>query len=182
MNAMAGSGELNDDAQMWLAGHALNCYEGSARLRSWLQTPGLLTERIRNSAGSSYRMTVLAEQTTGADHVREVEMACGDVLWMFARSLVPAATLAQHPWLAHIGGTSLGEALAQHPSTVERSDFSYARLTPQFELVARALDRARVSHDALWIRRSTFSIDGAPLHLREVFLPEIGGNGGGGGG
>jgi hypothetical protein len=32
--------------------------------------------------------------------VREIELGCGAVAWMFARTRVPRATLDRHPWLA----------------------------------------------------------------------------------
>jgi chorismate lyase len=166
---------VNDDSQMWLPGHALNCYEGDARLRSWLLTPGLLTERIRDAAGAAYRMTLVYEgSVAGGDGRRDVEMSCGATLWMFARSQVPATTLARQPWLGQIGGVPLGAALAERAAGIERSEFSYALLQPDQELVAIALERARIAAQALWVRRSTFLIDGAPLHLREVFMPSIG--------
>jgi chorismate-pyruvate lyase len=165
----------DDDAQMWLPGHALGCYENSAALRSWLLTPGLLTERIRDAAGSAFRMTLLAERADGAGgHLREIEMGRGAQVWMYARTRVPAGTLARHPWLAAIGATPLGEALARHGARVRKSEFGYAMLYPEFAVVARALERAGLGPQALWVRRSTFEIDGAPVALREAFLPAIG--------
>ncbi|MFM7626651.1 MAG: hypothetical protein ACKO7G_09325, partial [Gammaproteobacteria bacterium] len=73
-------------AALWLPGSALGCYEGDTALRSWLLTPGLLTQRIREAAGEAYSMRVLYEgpQTTAVgggdalgaapDHLREIEM------------------------------------------------------------------------------------------------------------
>lgn len=164
----------SDDGKLWLPGHALNCYEGSPALRGWLLTPGLLTERIREAAGPAYRMTLVASGDDGAGgHLREIEMGCGDVPWMFARTHVPRATLAAHPWLATLGTGTLGEALQRQPR-VARSEFDYAKLYDDSPVVARALERAPRASAPLWVRRSTIRVDDLPLTLQEVFLPRIG--------
>ena len=164
----------SDDAKLWLPGTALDCYEGNPALRGWLQTPGLLTQRIREAAGAAYRMTLVAARDEGpAGHVREIEMGRGEVVWMFARTTVPRATLDRHPWLASLGTQTLGEALQAH-GRVTRSDFDFARLCDDMPLVGRALQRAGLAAQPLWVRRSTFAVDGLPLMLHEVFLPQIG--------
>lgn len=169
----------SDDGKMWLPGHALNCYEGSPALRSWLLTPGLLTQRIREAAGPGYRMSLVAARDEGAaGHVREIEMCCGEVVWMFARTVVPRATLDVHPWLATLGTTTLGEAMQAHGARVTRSEFDYAKLYDDSTVVRRALERARLPSQPLWVRRSSFTVDGLPLALQEVFLPQIGSAGG----
>jgi chorismate--pyruvate lyase len=165
---------ITDDspAAMWLPGSALNCYEGDAGLRSWLLTPGLLTARIRAAAGAAFTMAVLGEYRDGATHVRDIEMGCGARRWMFARTRIPAQTTALHPWLMHIGDQPLGEALAAH-GRVTRSEFDFARLYTG-DAVDAARARAGLDARPLWVRRSTFAIDGAPLVVQEVFLPGIG--------
>jgi chorismate--pyruvate lyase len=171
-------GSDDTGSKLWLPGHALDCYEGNAALRSWLRTPGLLTQRIRDGAGAAFRMTLVDERGDGdAGHLREIEMGCGEVPWMFARTRVPRATLERHPWLARIGTTTLGEALQAH-GRVTRSEFDYARLYDDVEVVRLALGRAALTAQPLWVRRSTFHVDGLPLVLQEVFLPQIGRPGG----
>jgi chorismate lyase len=165
--------QSDSPAAMWLPGTALNCYEGSPALRSWLLTPGLLTQRIREAAGAGFHMAVLGEYADGPTHVRDIEMGCGAERWMFARTRVPPQTTAKHPWLKHIGEQSLGEALAAH-GRVTRSEFDFARLF-EGEMVTAACACAGIAPQPLWVRRSTFAIDGAPLVVQEVFLPGIGG-------
>ncbi len=176
----------DDIAALWLPGSALDCYEGDAALRSWLRTPGLLTQRIREAAGGAYAMRVLHEgaepaaaaggDTPGAapDHLREIEMRCGAALWLYARTRVPAATLAAQPWLGRVGARTLGEALGEHDAVLERDPFLYAMLAADAPAVARACALAGGPPRALWVRRSTFRADGAPFELEEVFLPDIG--------
>ena len=173
-------------AALWLPGSALDCYEGDAALRSWLRTPGLLTQRIREAAGGSYSMRVLhegAEPTSAAvddtpgaatDHLREIEMRCGAALWLYARTRVPASTLAAQPWLGRVGARTLGEALGEHDAALERDPFLYAMLPADAPVVARACALAACAPRALWVRRSTFRAGGAPFELDEVFLPDIG--------
>lgn len=171
---------------LWLPGSALNCYEGDAALRSWLSTPGLLTQRIREAAGEAYSMRVLHEGAAAAgsavralagatDHLREIEMRCGDALWLYACTRVPATTLAAQPWLGRIGMRTLGEALGERHTVIERDPFLYALLPADAPVVARACGLAGGAPQALWTRRSTFRADGAPFELDEVFLPGIGG-------
>ncbi len=173
---MDGSDETG--SKMWLPGHALDCYEGNAVLRDWLRTPGLLTQRIRESAGDAFRMTLVTEGSDGdGGHRREIEMGCGATPWMFARTRVPHATVLRHPWLARIGTTTLGEALQAH-GQVTRSEFDYAKLYDDVDVVRRALERAALPSQPLWVRRSTFQVESMPLTLLEVFLPQIGSPGG----
>ena len=165
-------------ATLWLPGHALNCYEGNAHLRNWLTHPGLLTERVRDADPARFALNVLQEAADGADHLREIELCSGGRPWIVAQTRVPAATLAAHSWLTHIGGKSLGTALAEYGAmpgaSVTRSELAYAQLCDDRPLIALALARAALPSQALWTRRSTFAIDGSPLQLLEVFLPVVG--------
>ena len=182
---MDASDDIAAPAALWLPGGALNCYEGDAALRSWLLTPGLLTQRIREAAGDGYAMRVLHEGAapSGADHgapsltswhLREIEMRCDGALWLYARTRIPATTLAAQPWLGRIGERTLGEALGEHDAVLEREPFLYAMLPADAPVVARACALAGDAPRALWVRRSMFRADGAPFELEEVFLPRIG--------
>lgn len=160
-------------AAMWLPGSALNCYVGDAGLRSWLLTPGLLTQRIREAAGDGFAMHCLSEQMIGDEHIREIDMCCGDQIWMFAHTRVPAATLCAHPWLGEIGERTLGEALAGR-NNLQRDDFRYAQLQADTWLVARALHHAGLPPQPLWVRHSAFVVDHSSFDLYEAFFSAIG--------
>ena len=165
------------DTQLWLPGDALNCYEGDPQLRSWLLTPGLLTQRMRDTCGDRFRMNILSERDAQGDHLREIELCCDGVAWVWAQTRVPAATLAAEPWLARIGQTALGEALAAH-GAVRRPQFDYARLYQDVDVVHAALARRALQPQPLWVRRSVFDFathsPPLTLTLREVFLPDVG--------
>jgi len=158
---------------LWLPDTALECDAGSARLRSWLTEPGLLTHRMRTTCGPAFHMNVLGEFGENSEHVREIELCANGVAWVFAQTRVPALTLAQHGWLAHIGNTALGEALAAH-GRVTRGEFEYGQLPAAVPLIARALARRNFPPQPLWARRSTYAIEGAPLLVQEVFFPDVG--------
>jgi chorismate-pyruvate lyase len=109
------------------------------------------------------------------DHLREIELCCDGIAWVWAQTRVPAATLAAQGWLAAIGQTALGEALAAH-GAVRRPEFDYARLYDDVDVVSAALARRALPAQPLWVRRSVFDL-GLPAHsltLREVFLPDVG--------
>ena len=158
---------------MWLPANALNCYVGDAVLRSWLNTPGLLTQRIREAAGDGFSMHVLREERVGVDQVREIDMCCDGRVWMFAHTRIPANTLAAQPWLASIGARTLGEALAGRAS-LEREEFRFAQCYPDTPLAKRVLEHTGLPAQPLWVRHSAFRVAGEPFDLYEVFLPGIG--------
>ncbi|MCS6948351.1 MAG: chorismate lyase [Steroidobacteraceae bacterium] len=167
--------EIEDDTAnaLWLPSHALACYAGDALLRSWLLTPGLLTERLRATCGTRLRIERAPERDVGTERRREVAMLCRERLWVFARTRIPHSTLAAAQWLGEIGDTPLGEAVAARRD-VQRSPFEYAQLTSEHDVVAAALRRAGCHAQSLWVRRSTFTTAGGPFYLQEVFLPDVG--------
>ena len=161
------------ESAMWLDTCALNCYEGDAARRSWLLTPGLLTQRIREAAGEGFSMRVLQEAAVGGEHIREIEMSAAGVPWLFAQTRIPRSTLESQDWLSRIGKQTLGEALATR-ADISRAPFRYALLTADAGVVARALQTATLPPQSLWVRHSAFAVGGAPFDLYEVFLPQMG--------
>jgi len=161
------------EAALWLPGTALSCYEGDDALRDWLLTPGLLTQRIKAAAGAQFVMHLLDERRHGRSFIREIDMCCAGVVWLFAHTRVPEATAARHPWLTCIGERSLGEALAEHPE-LERAPFRYAKLYPDAWLLERALAHASLAPQPLWVRHSAFILPDGGFDLYEVFFPQLG--------
>jgi chorismate-pyruvate lyase len=160
-------------ASDWLPAHALNEREADVTVRSWLTTPGLLTERVRAAVGEKFRVHVVEERMSCGNFVRRIELGRDGEAWIYAETTVPAATLARHPWLATIGARSLGEVLATFAGALRRSDFTFALLDDGAPIVARARALAVVSARALWVRRSTLCLDDAPFVVQEVFLPVV---------
>lgn len=162
--------------QTWFAAAALGQLEPDANLRAWLLTEGLLTERVRSAAAARYALTVLHEgvpfEPAQGAHLRVIELGASGEPWIYAETGVPAATLAAQPWLARIGGASLGESLALRGG-IHKGAFEYSRLAPGTPIVTRALARTSCDARPLWVRRSQFSASGSPFELHEVFLPSI---------
>jgi chorismate--pyruvate lyase len=181
------------DATRWLPAERLGQLEVEAPLRSWLIGKGLLTQRIKEACGARYgrklvhqwpgpldlalQSSLKVADTTGM--FREVALCCSEEPWVLTQTVVPDSTLSLHPWLAELGEASLGETL-NDLTGVERSAYEYARLPPEEALrtqhsLARASRAAAGSAgEPLWARRSRIRLRGAPLLVREVFLPALG--------
>ncbi len=86
---------------------------------------------------------------------------------MYAETLIPADTIAAHPWLAVLGDEPLGERLAMEPG-VTRSAFRFALLTAP-ELPAELADTT----ESLWARQSEFTLGDNTLMVTEIFLPVL---------
>jgi chorismate--pyruvate lyase len=155
-------------------------------VRPWLTEEGLLTDRIAAAAGtpatlrlvderlgflSREQQDVLAAPAAGC-FLREVLLCAHDAPWVFAQTLVPDHTLESHPWLAELGGASLGATLAA-VRDVARGAFEFAPLPAAHPLGRRALELAGESADNLWARRSWFALHGRRLLVQEVFLPRV---------
>ena len=171
----------------WLPAERLGQLTVDAHVRPWLIGKGLLTLRLKEACGERFALR-LVDQWTGlltaahksalrvpdnAGLFRDVEMCCGEQVWVFAQTIMPDSTLCAHPWLAELGETALGETLSDL-SGLERSSYEYAWLPAEEPVTARALRDAEVRPAGLWARRSRLSLRSAPLLIQELFLPAIG--------
>jgi chorismate--pyruvate lyase len=171
----------------WQPQERLGQLSMDAQLRPWLIGKGLLTVRLRQACGERFALR-LVDQWTGllsASHkaalrsednaglFRDVEMYCGDYVWVFGQTIVPDSTLCVHPWLAELGDSALGETLNEL-SGIERSSYEYAWLPTEEAVTARALRDAEIKPAGLWARRARITLRGAPLLTQELFLPAMG--------
>lgn len=171
------------DITRWEAGPAAPCNADEAAA-AWLREPGLLTERLRALCDGCPGLVVVAQHavTLPADalpilavearegHCREVELTCDGAAWVFAQTLIPAATMDRHPWLGALGDSALGARLAAVPG-IERGPLEFAALAPGHPLYERCLRDCEQRPARLWARRSWFSLAGDRLLVQEVFLP-----------
>jgi chorismate lyase len=175
------------DSRQWLPAERLGQMAVDAQVRPWLIGKGLLTVRMKAVCGERFTLSVV-DQWTGlldarhkaalhssdnAGLFRDVEMCCGEQVWVFAQTVVPDSTLCAHPWLAELGDSALGETMSDL-SGVERSSYEYAWLPVEDAVTARALRDAEVKPEGLWARRSRVSLRSAPLLMQELFLPAMG--------
>jgi chorismate-pyruvate lyase len=158
---------------MWLPGHALNCYESDPVLRSWLAEESVLTQRLTRECGAAFRLRVVGENGVEGGWRRQIELLVDDIPWLYAETDVPGATLAQHRWLAELGTRPLGERLAERRD-VTRAPLEFCKVYDDDPLVTRALARARIASQPLWVRRSRLALGDAPFILYEVFYPHTG--------
>ena len=175
------------DSIQWLPAERLGQLTVDSHVRPWLIGKGLITLRMKAVCGERFALR-LVDQWTGllsAGHrsalrvpdnaglFRDVEMCCGEQVWMFAQTIIPDSTLCAHPWLAELGDSALCETLSDL-SGVERSSYEYGWLPTEEPVTARALRDAEIRPAGLWARRSRVSLRGAPLLIQELFLPSMG--------
>lgn len=101
--------------------------------------------------------------------IREVVLLGKGESWVFARSILPLASLTgrlRH--LRHQGNRPLGAFLFSQPDLV-RSPIATAALEPKQAYLPNHLQ----GNDRLWGRRSVFFVDQKPLLVSEVFLSAL---------
>jgi len=153
----------------------------TAPARSWLLDEESLTRRLRERWGPSFRVQVTAHfwalpardearllgLKAGAQAlIREVQLCDGDEPYICARTVIPGTTLTgKHRQLANLGTRPLGAAIFADPS-LRRKQLDVAQLGPGDRVFPDLHERA-------WGRRSLFTLEGKPLIVYEVFLPEF---------
>ncbi len=154
-------------------------------LASWLIDTDSLTRRLRAICGAAFSVRVLkqrwqrplpSERVALGLHdqawalVRQVRLLCASQAVVYARTIMPEATLnGARRRFAHLGNRPLGEMLFTDRRIV-RGHMEIARIEPGHELHALAVGHGRAG---IWGRRSVFEIDGYPLLVNEIFLPGI---------
>jgi len=154
-------------------------------LRDWLLEPSSLTARLKQHC-LSFRVEVLGQQveaccaSEATDDiqvgqevlVREVLLYCDDKPHVFARSLLPLSSLTgEEKQLATLGNQSLGQVLFNHPQ-LKRKKIELACFD-QASTVGQLTKHLQLPFEqVLWGRRSVFVIEGKPLSVAEIFLPE----------
>jgi chorismate--pyruvate lyase len=104
--------------------------------------------------------------------VREVELICDGVPWVFARTLIPVRSLTGSTRrLTLLGDRPLGEVLFADPS-MERGVTEMAQLLPGHQLFGSATQHLSAAQ-VVWGRRTLFHLASKPLLVNEIFLPDI---------
>lgn len=104
--------------------------------------------------------------------VRESWLQCNLTNLIFARSIIPAATLTgKLSSVTELGEGSLGELLFAE-NDCERTEMRFARLTESCELYQHIIPQQPLE-TIIWVRQSLFRINRKPLLIMEVFLPVI---------
>jgi len=155
---------------------------------TWLFDPGSLTRRIQQACSGHFHVEVirqgwarplLNEATrlrVDPDHValiREVYLYCDATPWVYARTILPHATLTgRQRRLAHLGSRPLGAALFADPG-MRREEMEVTCLQARHRLFRTATAGLAEPPAAIWGRRSVFYTGHKPLLVNEIFLPPL---------
>lgn len=156
----------------------------SSASRYWLLDESSLTSRLLKASKNNFRVVCLKQswQTPLPSEqrllglkarqlavIREVLLICHDQPWVFARSIIPAATLTGPLRRLHyLKNESLGAFLFSTPS-MKRASFQVAKMTGDSNYLAEEIHQSQ----DLWGRRSKFMLYDKPLIVSEIFLPEF---------
>ncbi|EXJ09688.1 MULTISPECIES: chorismate--pyruvate lyase family protein [Nitrincola] len=146
----------------------------SSHWRNWLCDKGSLTEALIRASHGQFSVKLLSQNLAiptkdeasalGLNPkqrvlIREVELLGHQQPWVYARSVVPVATLKQcHQRLNRLGSRSLGTMLFTDP-TIKRGDIELCHFY--------------ANGQAYPSRRSVFWIAAHPLLVTEIFLPPM---------
>jgi len=156
------------------------------KLKSWLDVPTSLTARLKAACHGQFNVQVLAERWERPTHeeavrlglppaqlawIRTVMLRCDDTPWVFARTVMPHSSLqGRQRRLRHLGTRPLGSVVFAGKD-VRRGPLELREVEPD----ERMLKQWRVPTNGrrLWARRSILEVEGRPLLVMEVFLPEL---------
>src|SRR5258708_20076554 len=108
------------DSIQWLPAERLGQVTVDAHVRPWLIGKGLLTLRMKAVCGERFDLQ-LVDQWTGllndahkstlrspdnAGLFRDVEMCCGERVWVFAQTIMPDSTLCPPPCLPELADSA----------------------------------------------------------------------------
>lgn len=155
-----------------------------AEIVPWLFDSSSLTKRLLQRCPENFRVEVLNQSVmrpaldekralcigSGKSAlIREVLLYCGDRAVVYARTVIPLATLAgaQRSY-ANLGNRPLGAMLFADRS-MSRGEVEITKLMPDDSLYVNT----HCVGETVWGRRSIFRVGGKPLLVSEYFLPAI---------
>ena len=176
----------------WRKANTLGSLQASGNLWRWLRYPRSLTAALTAACPGRFSVRLLSQGSgrPGVDEsaalrlerhsapiVRQVQLCCDEHPWVFARTIIPRATMkGEGGRLSRLGNRPLGALLFADPG-VRRGPLQVARLVPGQALFVGALgaigsDMAP-SAGVLWARRCVHYLESGPLLVTEVFLHSI---------
>lgn len=173
---------------LWFRRHRIRLSSVPAETRDWLLDPRSLTGRLQAVCAGRFHVEVVAQRWSHPQTwesrelgvrpgrnslVRQVYLCCDHKAWVFARTVIPAATLSgRERRLGNLKERPLGGVLFASP-TLKRVGLTIERLVPGDALYAAAARGAGIAPPVIWGRRSLFRINGKVLMVSEYFLPGI---------
>ena len=163
----------------------------SSNYYHWLKDTESLTKKIKQQCTNHFSVKLLSqsEQIAYQDEykrlalnprekviVREVVLYCGDIPWVFARTIIPLTSLSgEAAQLSNLNTKPLGEVLFSSPQTT-RKMIEIADLKNSDLLFQQAIQCLKNKPAHLWARRTLFLFYNKPLLVNEIFLPQCGKN------
>lgn len=173
---------------LWVPARRLMATQVDARVLEWLLDPASLTQRLIERCGDRFYVRVDQQHWTRPlrgerralglrddryARVRKVRLMCGAHALVYARTVIPAATLTgRERRFAALGSRPLGAYLFRGRD-VARCRIEFARIEPGQRLFDDAVRDLPQRPAAIWGRRSLFMVAGKPLLVNEIFLPAI---------
>ena len=175
-------------ASNWFSPADLPARKLDSEVRSWLDDQGSLTRRLIEFCPQQFSDRELSQYWSHAEIeesrlleiparqrvlLRQVQLLCGDQVYVYARSLIPLKTLqGKHQRLRYLGDRPLGGYLFANPH-LYRAQQHYASISAKDPLFKIALSGTNQNGSKIWGRRSLFNIDSKPLLVSEFFLPSL---------
>jgi chorismate--pyruvate lyase len=157
-------------------------------MRTWLFDDRSLTARLKAGCKASFHVQVVEQHFARVELneelalgipnrqqalLREVYLYCNGQAVVYARSVIPLATLTgRQRRLAYLGDKPLGGFLFSCPS-MQRDEVELTTFGPGNLIYEKASKNSARAPEQVWGRRSVFRLSGKPLLVAEIFLPEI---------
>ncbi|MGB5325003.1 MAG: chorismate lyase [Pseudomonadales bacterium] len=171
----------------WRGGQQYLASQLPRQARGWLLDEGSLTAHLVAASRGHFRVEVISQRWgTARLHeatlldieprrlclLREVFLYCNNQPWIYARSVLPEASLRRGlRHLRRFGNQPLGQLLFNDPH-LRREPFELASLPatdiPSF---GHSVDDSKLNTTRLLGRRSKFIVQGEVLMVSEIFLP-----------
>lgn len=159
-----------------------------SEIASWLYDPSSLTAKLKSRTSQfsveligqaelipePHELEFLNIESKSGHLVREVLLKCDGLPWVFARSVLPLASLSKTDQeLAQLGENPLGEFLFHNPTiqpgTIKASEFTASsKVKGLDESLHQGLEQ-KLSQP-LFGRRRLFHLQNGPILVAEVFL------------
>lgn len=142
-------------------------------LRPWLDATGSITQMAKQCCESVRVKLLHTAWDEASSYHREILMLCDETPWWYAHTHLPQETFQQRASLFQgLGDNSLGCVLFSDPN-ISRQSLQYFEVgcdDPAYQKAARFIT---IECERLWARESVYHIEGLPLYLLEVFLPDM---------
>jgi len=183
---------LLDCIPHWVEADYATLLHLNPRVSGWILDSSSLTQRIKDYCDcynlGGFRVRVINQGMAFPSHderfrlniknrryalIREVVLYCGDLPLIYARTVIPSATLTgPQKQLALLGTRPLGAFLFSQPD-LHRDAMEVAVLHRGQQLFDLAVRHSTLKADHINARRSIFRLKDKPLLVAELFLPTI---------